>query len=178
MLDHKTDRSSIPRPLQRLKEVLFKRQTLINELNFTYRRLLRLLPAIIKRVEGEPVAMTLRAQDGMNEMIRSRLGQVATAHGLPPEACTCEEAEVMVENVRHADRAARTRTDRSAAVLEALIGVRAFLIRAWDKLIGNLMPSDQEDLRKEAQALQTREAELHRELISLARQGDRPREAG
>lgn len=178
MHEHKTDHSSIPRPLQRLKEITLTRQTLINEIDHTYRRLLRMLPAIIKRVGGGPVEKTLREQDGMNGIIRSRLGEVATEHGLPPGACTCEEAEAMVENLRHSDRAAQTWSDRSAAVLEALIGVRAFLIRRWSMLIGSLMPADLQDLRNEARALQTQEAELHRELIDLVHQGDRRRDPG
>ena len=84
----------------------------------------------------------------------------------------------MVENLRHSDRAARTWTDRSAAVLEALIGVRAFLIRRWSKLIGSLIPADLQNLRNEAQVMQTQEAELHRELIDLLHQRDRRRDPG
>ncbi|MBK7751073.1 MAG: hypothetical protein IPI41_00295 [Flavobacteriales bacterium] len=169
MLEHKTSPTSIPRPLQRMKETLSKRQSLINEINFTYRRLLRMLPAITKRVHDGPVERTFAEQDEMDgRLIRDRLGRVATEHGLTPEACTCEEAEAMVESVRYADRAARTPAERSVTVLAALTSVRAFLIRLWDKLIGALSPSDQGDLRTEAKALQEREAELHRELITLA----------
>ena len=80
----------------------------------------------------------------------------------------------MVESVRYADRAARNPAERSVGVLAALTAVRAFLIGLWDKLIGTLSPSDLADLRNEAKALQAREAELHRELITLAQRPKTP----
>ena len=172
MTDPKTSKLTIPRTLQRLKESETSRRSIINELNFTYKRLLRLLPGIVKRVDAAPGGKVLNDQDRMDRVIAERLGQVAIEQGEPPESCICEEANAMVENIYNAERAAPTRAARASAIIRALKSTRAFLIRVWARLIGTLSPDKQPRFLKEAKALQASEADLHRELVSLGQQID------
>lgn len=157
------------RPLQ---ETATTRRSFINELNFTYRRLLRLLPALTRRVGPVPLGAVLDHQHAVDASIADDLGHLAAQHGRAPEPCECAEANALVENLYHADRAATTPAGRTAAIVRALKSVRTFLIRAWGGLINTLSPETQPAYLQEARELQRREAELHRELVVLGRSGE------
>ncbi len=172
MTDPKNSRTEIPLPIQRLKEESTRRRSLINELNFTYKRLLRMLPGMARSVDTEPVKHVLIEQDRMDRVISERLAHVATEEGEPPEPCACDEASAMVEAVHHADRAAPTKESRAYAIVRALKALRIFLIRVWDRLIGTLSPAERSNFLQEAKALQKSEAELHRELVSVGQRID------
>lgn len=169
-----TDRNAtaLPRPLQRLKEAVSSRRAAINELNFIYKELLRLLPNIKRRVDPEPIGELLEKQDQEDRFISTHLTEAASTHGEPPEPCTCEEANALVDNVYHAERAANDRTTRASAVIHSLKLVRTYLIRAWGRLISTLSSGGPDKFLKEAHALQAREADLFRELVVLGEQLD------
>lgn len=163
---------ALPRPLQRIKDAMNSRRAVINELNFTYRRLLRLLPNIMRRVDSEPLGRVLAGQDQEDRLISSQLADVASTHGEAPGPCTCEDASALVENVYHAERAAGDRASRASAVIHSLKMVRTYLIRAWGRLISTLSADGPDNFLKEAHAMQAREADLFRELVVLGEQTD------
>ncbi len=163
---------SLSRPLQRLKEALSSRRTAINELNFIYKKLLRLLPSIKRRMDLEPVGQMLEKQDQEDRSISTHLIEAASTHGEPPEPCTCEDANALVDNVYHAERAASDRTARASAVIHALKMVRTYLIRVWGRLISTLSSDGPDRFLEEARTMQAREADLFRDLVVLGEQVD------
>ncbi|MEO8589080.1 MAG: hypothetical protein ABI432_06920 [Flavobacteriales bacterium] len=159
------------------KETASKRRSIINELNFTYKRLLRLLPGIIKHVDPDPVGVVLTEQDRADRAIAQGLEHVAKELGQPPEPCVCADADAMVEGLYHADRSAPTREARGPATILALKALRAFLIRLWGRLIATFAHEERSRPLSKVMALQEREGELHRNLVTLGNQveaADRP----
>jgi hypothetical protein len=150
---------------QRIREGFKRRYDAINEISFTYKRLQSILPAVVKR-RGAPIAEVLTVQHREDQFIEQGLARVAIEHGQPPMAAVCREASAVVEEIHHAERAASP-DGRSAAVVSALVEVRLFLLAAWGRLIDELPGDALPDFRKEAAALQHREAEQHRALLAL-----------
>jgi hypothetical protein len=149
----------------RIREGFKRRYDAINEISFTYKRLHQILPAMIRR-RGAPIAEVLLAQHHENQLIDQRLTRVAIEHGQPPMPAVCRGPSAVIEEIHHAERAARP-NGRSAAVVSALVEVRVFLLGAWGRLIHELPGDALPDFRKEAVALQHREAEQHRALLAL-----------
>ena len=157
-----------PASLRRSQEEASGRRTVINELNFTYRRLLRLLSPLAKRIEA-PFNAVLRRQHRIDKVVAERLDRAASQQGETPEPCVCAEANALVENVYHAERTA-PKPQRAAATIRALKVVRSFLIRTWGQLIEKAAPSSASALQEEARTLQQCEADQHRELARVSRQ--------
>lgn len=159
-----------PASVRRSQEEASGRRALINELNFTYRRLLRLLPALVKRIDA-PLNALLRRQHRIDKVIVERLDRAAAQQGEPPEPCVCAEANALVENVYHAERTA-PKPKRASATVLALKAVRSFLIRTWGQLIAKTAPASVSSLQEEARTLQQCEADQHRELARVSRQAE------
>ena len=118
----------------------------------------------------ETVLMTL-----LKRSIRMAMRRVTVQHGQMPRPCVCEDASNLLSEVQHMERAT-TGDERVFAVFAALLAVRTFLLRTWARLIELLPEEEVPAFRKEAIALQAREAEQHRELLALERrlvEGDR-----
>lgn len=154
--------------MHRLKEGFARRRTAINELHFTYKGLKRLLPAIARRVEPEPLGKELAAEFADDVQNLQHLRDVTLEHGQPPGPCQCEEAAELVEGVYHADRSVRVTTERTLAIVMALKAVRMYLIRGWGRLLAALNGTTQPVLRTEALDMQRCEAKHHHDLVALA----------
>ncbi|MBK8498458.1 MAG: hypothetical protein IPL52_06470 [Flavobacteriales bacterium] len=157
-------------PMNRLKEGFKRRRAAINELHFTYKGLMRLLPAIARRVEPEPLGEELAAEHAEDARNLQHLNDASVEHGLPPGACVCEEAAELVENVYHADRVGRTTPGRTLGIVLALKSVRMYLILSWGRLLSALHGDVPPTLQNEAADIQRREAKQHRDLVILAEQ--------
>src|SRR5689334_21951520 len=96
----------IKHKLQQLKEAIERRRDAINYLNFTYRGLHALLTMLTKRI-GAPVAEVLVHQLHEDHVIKERLVRAADEHQHPAMPCSCDEANALLEEVRHAERAKR-----------------------------------------------------------------------
>ncbi len=155
----------IENKLHRIREGFERRRDAINKINFTYKRLQDMLPVLMKRL-GPPVSHALARQHREDRAINERLWRIALEHGQPPGPCICEEGGALIEEVHHADRATRP-SGRASAIIHSLMQVRIFLIRTWARLISELHIDDHPEFRKEAIALQQREADQHRELVTL-----------
>src|SRR5690349_9511311 len=138
----------IQRKLQQLKEALDRRRDAVNYLNFTYRGLHTLLTMLVKRMNA-PVANVLVHQLHEDHVIKERLVRVAEEHQQSPVPCTCDEANTLLEEVRHAERAKRDPM-RAFRVVIAMQHVRSFLLRTWGRLINELPEEDLPKFRKEA----------------------------
>ena len=145
------------------------RGEIINELNFIYKRLLRLIPALFRRAPEPRLADVLNAQHARDIGSNAGLVKVAMDIGQPPGPCVCEEAEALVEDVYHGDRAGATPQARTWGIVRGLKAVRVFLIQAWGRLIAELDHGSDErsSAQQEAAALQHQEAAQHRELVEL-----------
>lgn len=172
MLDQRNAKSLILRTLQRLKKNMTDRRAAINELSFTYARLRRLLPTLVKRMSNEPLGLVLAQQQKQADEISSALTRAANGYGIPAEPCVCEEAHRVVENIYHEERAATTREGKSYAVLNTLMTARTFLIRTWGRLIDTLSGEANVAFSDMAHTLQRREADLFRELVVVGQQAD------
>jgi hypothetical protein len=168
----KPTNAMIKHKLQQIKESIERRRDAINYLNFTYRGLHVLLTMLVKRM-SPPIASTLVHQMHEDNVIKERLHRVAQEHDHPPVPCSCDEANMLLEEVRHAERAKRD-PSRASMVVTALQHVRAFLLRTWGRLINDIPEEQLPQFRKEAIALQLREAEQHRQLVSLRKQIEEP----
>ncbi len=170
-MDHQDKaKPTIPHSLRRQRDTLIDRRSTINEISFTYGRLMRLLPTIIKRMEGDFTKRVLNRQQKEANVINAQLALVANAQGTPPGPCVCEEADAIVENIYHEERAATTREARTIAVIQGLKIARTYLIRAWGRLIGTLSEDADQAFLETAHALQRKEADLFRELVLLGQQ--------
>lgn len=161
---------TIPHALRHLRHALIDRRTAVNEISFTYGRLMRLIPTFIKRMESEVTKQVLSRQQKEAHEINAQLALVAKAQGAPPGPCVCEEADAIVENIYHEERAATTREARTIAVIQGLKIARTYLIRAWGRLIGTLSEDADQAFLETARALQRKEADLFRELVLLGQQ--------
>lgn len=150
-----------------------RRAEAINDLNYTYRRLLRLLPALFRRAPEPRLAGVLKEQSALDADSSRRLTTVAMDLGQPPGPCLCAEAEHLVSNVYVADRVGATPAARTWGIVRALKAVRVHLIRMWTRLIDEL-GEDQSAARKEAAALQQVDAAQHRQLAKLTNQLEEP----
>lgn len=133
-----------------------------------------LLPMLVKRM-APPMTGVLESQEPEDRSIRLAMRRVTVQHGQMPRPCVCEDASNLLSEVQHMERAT-TGVERVYAVLAALLSVRTFLLRTWGCLIELLPEEEVPAFRKEAIALQTREAHQHRELLALERRlvdGDR-----
>lgn len=157
----------IEQRLQRIKESDQQRKAAIDEINFTYRGLHTLLPMLVRRM-APPMIGVLEAQVLEDRSIRMALRRAAVHHGQMPRPCACEDASHLLSEVQHMERATNGR-ERVYAVLAALLAVRTFLLHTWKRLIEHLPEEEVPAFRKEAIALQNREAEQHRELLALER---------
>ncbi|MBK9176414.1 MAG: hypothetical protein IPM46_08740 [Flavobacteriales bacterium] len=142
----------------------------INELGFTYKRLLRLIPALFRRAPEPGIAKVLKEQHAVDMISNARLSQVAMDIGQPPGLCVCEEADALVEDVYHADRAGTTPLTRAGGIVNALKAVRGHLIRGWGRLIAafNRPVGNDSFAIKEAASVQQQEAAQHRQLSELS----------
>lgn len=154
--------------LHRLKEGFARRRAAINELHFTYKGLKRLLPAIARRVDREPLGSELVAEHVDDVRNLQHLRDVTLEHGQPPGPCECEEAAELVEGVYHADRSVRVTKERTLAIVVALKAVRMYLIRGWGRLLAALNGTTLPAMRTEAADMQRREAKHHHDLVVLA----------
>lgn len=153
--------------VERMKSIASSRRGFVNELNFTYQRLRRLLPALIRRLDADELIGTLRSQNEEDVRIHERLVEVVSAHGEAPQPCLCEEANAVVEEVYHADRMTAHSDKHDDAILRALRSTRLFLIQLWAKLLDTISPDTLPEYRKEVRRLQHREGEMHRTLVRL-----------
>ncbi|MCB0765487.1 MAG: hypothetical protein KDB84_12315 [Flavobacteriales bacterium] len=144
-----------------------QRREAIDELNFTYRHLLRMLPNLHRRVGPGPAADVLAHQYEQDRSIRDRLVQVSMDHGQPPQPCVCADASALVEDVYHADRAGEDLDERNRSVVGALKALRAFLLRVWGRLLRALPAEEEPEYHRAVRDLQREEAEQHRELVRL-----------
>jgi hypothetical protein len=155
---------------QNEREGFQRRGEAINNLRFTYKRLLRLLPAIIRRAPEPRLADVLLDQHILDVKGDAQLTNVAMDLEQPPAPCVCEESNVLVENVYNADRASATPTVRTWGIVSALKAVRTHIIRTWGKLIGDIDPPDSEkrsSIHKAAAAVQQQEAVQHQQLANF-----------
>jgi hypothetical protein len=147
-----------------------RRGEAINDLGFTYKRLLRLLPAMIRRAPEPRLADVLIDQHVLDVKGGAALTDVAMDLGQPPAPCVCEQSNVLVENVYNADRASATPIVRTWGIVRALKAVRTHLIRTWGKLIGEIDPPEAEQhspVHKKAVAAQQQEAVQHHQLANV-----------
>jgi hypothetical protein len=144
------------------------RRALINELHFTNKKMVQLLPTLASRAGQGRTGQLLRAQSEVDRTIGLRLKNTAVEHGDPPSPCLCEEAQALLANVYYADRNKADKWVRHRAVIQALKAVRVYMIRSWGALIDRLAAEGEELFQQEASALQQVEASLHRELVQLA----------
>lgn len=157
----------IEKQLLRIREGFQRRREAISEISFTYTRLHGLLPTLMRRLEA-PLAEMLERHRHEDHAIHEGLVRIALEYGQPPVPSTCAAASALVEEVHSAGRVTR-RGGAADGVMSALKEVRLFLIRSWGRLIQELNEEDLPHFRKEAIALQCREAEKHRELVGLLR---------
>ena len=147
-----------------------RRRGAINELGFTYKRLLRLLPALFRRAPEPRLAGVLLDQHALDVKSNAQLTKVAMDLGQPPAPCVCEDADVLVENVYNADRASAKPSVRTGGIVRALKAVRTHLIRTWGQLLGDIDPPEAEQrssAHKAAAAVQQQEAAQHRQLANF-----------
>lgn len=152
----------------RMKEGFVRRSEAINELNFIYKILKRLLPAIARRVKREPLGEELATENADDAQNLVHLQEVAAELGQPPDACECEEAADLVEGVYHADRSVREPKGRMLAIVVALQAVRMYLIRGWGRLLAAMNGEIPPAVRTEATEMQRREAKHHHDLVVIA----------
>lgn len=152
----------------RRRQAIARRRAAINELHFTYKGLMRLLPAIARRVEPEPLGEELVAEHAEDARNLQHLHDMSLEHGLPPGACVCEEAAELVENVYHADRVGREKPRRTLGIVLALKAVRMYLILSWGRLLSALHGVVPPSLQSGAADMQRREAKQHHDLVILA----------
>jgi hypothetical protein len=162
--------------LQKIKDALERRRNAIDHLHFTYQRLHGLLSLLVKRMTA-PVSNVLVHQMHEDHVINNRLNRAAGEHDSAPLPCTCDEANALLEEVRYAERSKRDPA-RASLVVTALVHVRAFLLRTWGRLINELPEDELPQFRKEAVALQLREAEQHRQLVALRKELEDPARYG
>lgn len=172
MIHQRASKTGLAQQLERAKGADKQRRSLINELNFTYGRLLRLLPAIITRADQDPVRDVLSEHVLLDRSIVERLEAAAIAHGIPPQPCGGGAANALMEEVRYADRSMADKRARVTAVVGSLKDVRLYLIQTWGKLIDSLEATTELAFRAEALALQQLEAEIYRALAALDGQVD------
>jgi hypothetical protein len=147
-----------------------RRGEVINELGFTYKRLLRLIPALFRRAPEPRVAEVLKEQHAVDVISNARLGKVALNLGQLPGPCMCEEADALVVDVYHADRARSTKLTRARGIVHALKAVRSYLIRRWGGLIDAFHAPIGHDSTSitEAASIQQQEAAQHKQLAELS----------
>ncbi len=141
----------------------------INELGFTYKRLLRLLPAIFRRTPEPRLAQVLNEQYSVDAANEARLTKVAVDLGQPAAAFFSEEADTLVGDVYNAERAGTTPVARTWGIVQALMAVRIFLIRTWARVMANvhLEQPGHAAIHAEAVVAQQQEADQHRQLTAL-----------
>lgn len=149
------------------KEGFLHRREAINELHFIYKRLVRLLPALLRRAPEPRLAHVLKEQHELDVENLDGLKQVAMDMGQPPGPCLCDEADQLVEQVYHADRAGSSPQARTWGIVRALRAVRVYLIRTWGRLLEGLGAKDQEPYREQVVHLQHTDAAQHRQLTEL-----------
>ncbi|HEX2617016.1 MAG TPA: hypothetical protein VHL57_05695 [Flavobacteriales bacterium] len=162
----------IEKQLQRIRAGFQRRREAISEISFTYTRLHGLLPTLMRRLDA-PLAEMLERHRQADHAIHEGLVRIALEHGQPPVPTTCTAANALVEEVQYALRGTR-RGNVADGLLPALKDLRLFLIRAWGRLIQELNEEDLPEFRREAIALQGREAEKHRDLVQLLPRLDDP----
>lgn len=152
------------------RDAYVQRGEAIDELGFTYKRLLRLIPALFRRAPEPGIAEVLKEQHAVDVNTNARLSQVAMDIGQPPAPCPCKEADSLLLNVYHADRAGATPLARSWGIVHAMKEVRIRLIRIWGKLIAAFHPSAGSDSSASTEAVkaQQQEAAQHRQLSGLS----------
>jgi len=152
------------------RDAYVQRGEAIDELGFTYKRLLRLIPALFRRAPEPGIAEVLKKQHVVDVHTNARLSHVAMDIGQPPDPCPCKEADALLTDVYHADRAGATPLARSVGIVHALKAVRIRLIRIWGRLIGAFNPSVGRDSSapKEAATAQQQEAAQHRQLSEFS----------
>ncbi len=151
---------------ERVKQDDGHRRALINELNFTYERLLRRLPGIVVRLDQDPDHLVFGHQDRQDRIIGARLMAAATAYGEPPQPCTGGEADALLEEVRYAERNGSDKEERRRAVVGSLKAVRLYLHYTWGQLIAQLEGAASSSFHQEAQALQVLESGLYEALAA------------
>lgn len=139
----------------------------INELNFVYRKLHRLFSALLRRGEPGKLGGLLKRQHKEDHAINERLAHVAMEYGQPPGPCLGEDANKLLEDVRHADRVRYSNRTGPHAMVSALKQVRVFLIRTWGRWLAALPENVLPEYRRKIADLQNREAEQHRQLVAL-----------
>jgi hypothetical protein len=146
--------------------MMTQRRALINEIHFTYEKLVKLLRAMAPRERHGVIGGVV--QDHLAHDIRTqhRVVELGLDLGMPPGPCVCADAETVLEIVHHADRLDRSSSRRDRSILEALKGVRAFLIRCWAVLLNGIDECEgRGPLHERILAFQGDEAELHRALV-------------
>ncbi len=156
----------LERYLQGIRATFLERRLSIDELHFVYKRLLRLLPNIARYTQP-PLDTVLPEQHAMDRTISSELVTTAVEHGHVPGPCTCEEAAELTDQLHRVAHTA-PRPQRVAAVVNALRMVRLHLIRTWARLLVSLPEDVLPGLRKMALDMQRKEAEQHRQLVTLS----------
>ena len=151
--------------VRRIREAFEKRRVALNELNFVYKRLLRMLPRIGSRSDP-PLSTLLQKQHQVDESVHHAMVEGAVEHGHVPGPCVCEEAAALTNELHLAARIS-PRPERASAVVEAMRRLRLFLVRTWWQLLEALPDDVLPELRKSASALQQREAEQHREVVAF-----------
>jgi hypothetical protein len=157
------------RHIQRIKEGFQRRREAIDEINFTYAHLLKLLQAMFRRVDPEVLGPALREQQLVDRAQKDQLAAVAMEYGQPPGPCVCAEPAALVEAVYNADRSTVSSSRRAGAIVRALKAVRVFLIHAWGRLIDALPVGTYPRFAESARRMQHREADQHRSLVELGR---------
>ncbi|MCB9182709.1 MAG: hypothetical protein H6591_02230 [Flavobacteriales bacterium] len=158
--------------LNRFREGFKKRSSAINELGFVYKRLERLLPALVRRVREPALTEVLRDQHQVDVDSKDRLIRVAQDMGQPPGACSCKEANALVEDIYYADRSAPNADSRTRGIVQSLKAVRSFLVRTWGRLLDELSMDALGAFRDEAAALQQQEASQHGRLVAFTKELD------
>lgn len=147
-------------------EAMTRRRALINEIHFTHDKLIRLLRAMVPRERQGALGHALAEHLSHDVGAQRQVVELGMDMGTPPGPCVCVDAETVLEIVHHADRLDRTFAPRDRSILEALKGVRAFLIRCWALLLDGIDGTEgRGPLFDRVLGLQGQEAELHRALV-------------
>lgn len=152
--------------IAKYQETMTRRRALVNEIHFTHDKLARLLRAMAPRERQGAIGQTVVEHLNHESRAQRQVIELGMDMGTPPGPCVCADAETVLEIVHHADRLDRSSTRRDRSILEALKGVRAFLIRCWAVLLEGIDGNEgRGPLFDRVLGLQGEEAELHRALV-------------
>lgn len=154
------------RKIEIMKAEVLRRRAAVSELHFTYTRLLRLLPNLVRRSPA-PVATLLDEQFMKAQEALQRLTLVSIGHGCPPRPSLCADAATLLDRLFHADRARNTKTIPGLHTVGAMRAVHGHITREWGKLADTLPEDLLPEFRAVAIELQRQEFARYEELVNL-----------